>query len=542
MSRRGSRVSLVPRTFCCTGGFDVEHGPSTRSVGHQDQIAALFPALYGEPAVVLRATESRADENAPLKIGVVLSGGQASGGHNVVSGILDFLQRYHPGSKLLGFRKGPIGIMSGDAVEITLDAMYPYRNQGGFDIICSGRDKIESSEQLEMAAATVSKLGLDGLVVIGGDDSNTNAAVLAQFFRGKGLPTKVLGVPKTIDGDLKNEQVATSFGFDTACRVYAEAVGNIMIDSASADKYYHFVRLMGRAASHIALEVALQTHPQLCLISEEVQTKGITLQQIATQIADIVAARSAAGISHGVILIPEGLIEFLPHADELLRELNEIMATSAGRLSLEATAAMLTTGSAELFSFLPRSIAEQLMLDRDPHGNVQVAQIETEQLLIQVVKAELAARKAAGTFSGKFAAIGHYFGYEGRCALPSNFDATYCYNLGYAAGALASKGKTGMMAAVSNLERPARQWTVGGVPLTSMMRVERRKGKDKPVIQKALVKLDGGPFTAYAAKREEWGLHDCYRSPGPIQFQGGLANEATLTLAAEINRGHPILF
>lgn len=393
-----------------------------------------------------------------------------------------------------------------------------------------------------MAAATVSKLGLDGLVVIGGDDSNTNAAVLAQFFRGKGLPTKVLGVPKTIDGDLKNEQVATSFGFDTACRVYAEAVGNIMIDSASADKYYHFVRLMGRAASHIALEVALQTHPQLCLISEEVQTKGITLQQIATQIADIVAARSAAGISHGVILIPEGLIEFLPHADELLRELNEIMATSAGRLSLEATAAMLTTGSAELFSFLPRSIAEQLMLDRDPHGNVQVAQIETEQLLIQVVKAELAARKAAGTFSGKFAAIGHYFGYEGRCALPSNFDATYCYNLGYAAGALASKGKTGMMAAVSNLERPARQWTVGGVPLTSMMRVERRKGKDKPVIQKALVKLDGGPFTAYAAKREEWGLHDCYRSPGPIQFQGGLANEATLTLAAEINRGHPILF
>lgn len=344
---------------------------------------------------------------------------------------------------------------------------YPFRNQGGFDIICSGRDKIETQEQLEMAANTAKCMDLDGLVVIGGDDSNTNAAVLAQYFCASGLKTQVLGVPKTIDGDLKNEQVATSFGFDTACRVYSEMVGNLMVDAASADKYYHFVRLMGRAASHIALEVALQTHPQICLISEEVQERNISLQAIASQIADIIAVRSARGINHGVILIPEGLIEFLPHMDDLIRELNEILACRKEgdpELQVEDVVSKLTKPSAELFRFLPPSIASQLMLDRDPHGNVQVAQIETEQLLIQLVTKDITARSEAGTFVGKFAALGHYFGYEGRCAMPSNFDATYCYNLGYTAGALLSKGQTGLIAAVSNLNRDARLWKVCSMP------------------------------------------------------------------------------
>ena len=337
---------------------------------------------------------------------------------------------------------------------------YPFRNQGGFDIICSGRDKIESAEQLDQAAQTAHKLDLDGLVVIGGDDSNTNAAVMAQHFSAAGLKTKVVGVPKTIDGDLKCQQVATSFGFDTACRVYAEMVGNLMVDAASADKYYHFVRLMGRAASHIALEVALQTHPQACLVSEEVQNRSIPLQAIAAQIADIVAARAAKGINHGVILIPEGLIEFLPHMDNLIGELNELLAKKKEKMTMEDVSEELSPASAFLFKFLPEDIAKQLMLDRDPHGNVQVALIDTEQLLIEVVKKEIAKRKAEGTFVGNFAALGHYFGYEGRCAMPSNFDSTYCYNLGYTAGALVSKEKTGVMAAISNLQKNARQWKV----------------------------------------------------------------------------------
>jgi len=528
------------------GGFAISEGEETTCIGHGEAIAELFPYLYGSPSVVIQGCEKTSSESRPLKVGVVLSGGQAAGGHNVISGILDFLERYHPGSKLYGFLKGPKGIMTGEASEITPKAMYPFRNQGGFDIICSGRDKIESAEQLDQAAQTAHTMDLDGLAVIGGDDSNTNAAVMAQHFCAAGLKTQVIGVPKTIDGDLKNVQVATSFGFDTACRVYSEMVGNLMVDAASADKYYHFVRLMGRAASHIALEVALQTHPQVCLISEEVQNRCIPLQAIAAQIADIISARAAKGINHGVILIPEGLIEFLPHMDNLIGELNELLANKeagvAAGMSVEEIAEELSPASAFLFKFLPENIARQLMLDRDPHGNVQVAQIETEQLLIEVVKKEVAKRKAEGSFVGNFAALGHYFGYEGRCAMPSNFDATYCYNLGFTVGTLISKEKTGMMAAVSNLQKNARQWKVGGVPLTSMMTVERRKGKDKPVIEKALVKLDGAPFQAYERMKAEWAVKDCYRSPGPIQFSGKWSNNSTITLAHEVNNGEIITF
>uniref|UniRef100_A0A061R021 Pyrophosphate--fructose 6-phosphate 1-phosphotransferase subunit beta n=1 Tax=Tetraselmis sp. GSL018 TaxID=582737 RepID=A0A061R021_9CHLO len=527
------------------GAFHAEPDDSAGEPKPDGRIAALFPALAGAHGVTLRPSGGPAELAAPLRVGVVLSGGQAAGGHNVIAGLLDFLERHHPGSQLLGFRRGPAGILRSDAALVTADAMGPFRNQGGFDIIGSGRDKIETPAQLEEAARVVGSLALDGLVVVGGDDSNTNAAILAQHFLDAGIRARVVGVPKTIDGDLKGGRVPVSFGFDTACRVYSELVGNLMVDAASADKYYHFVRLMGRSASHIALEVALQTHPQMCLVSEEVREHRITLQAIAAQIADVVAARCERGLHHGVILIPEGLIEFLPHMDGLIRELSELLARDGAAFGSPRAADVLprlSPGAAELFSFLPEAFARQLMLDRDPHGNVQVARIETEELLMEVVKKEIAERRASGRFSGPFAALGHYFGYEGRCALPSNFDATYCYNLGFTAAALLSRGQTGLMAAVSGLNRPARDWTVGGVPLTSMMAMERRKGAEKPVIQKALVGLDGRPFLALEASRPRWAAEDCYRSPGPIQFSGPLANTTTLTLSEEVNDGRPIVF
>ncbi|KAG2688451.1 hypothetical protein I3760_09G095400 [Carya illinoinensis] len=410
-----------------------------------------------------------------LKIGVVLSGGQAPGGHNVISGIFDYLQERAKGSTLYGFKGGPAGIMKCKYVELSTDYIYPYRNQGGFDMICSGRDKIETPEQFKQAEETALKLDLDGLVVIGGDDSNTNACLLAENFRGKNLKTRVIGCPKTIDGDLKCKEVPTSFGFDTACKIYAEMIGNVMVDARSTGKYYHFVRLMGRAASHITLECALQTHPNITIIGEEVAAKKLTLKNVTDYIVDVICKRSKLGFNYGVILIPEGLIDFIPEVQQLIAELNEILAhdtVDEGGLWKKK----LANQSLQLFEFLPQAIQEQLMLERDPHGNVQVAKIETEKMLIQMAETELEKRKQEGEYKVQFRGQSHFFGYEGRCGLPTNFDSNYCYALGFAAGALLQGGKTGLISSVGNLAAPVEEWTVGGTALTSLMDVERRHG------------------------------------------------------------------
>ncbi|CAN4083727.1 unnamed protein product [Withania somnifera] len=464
---------------------------------------------------------------------VVLSGGQAPGGHNVISGIFDYLQNHCKGSTMCGFRGGPAGVMKGKYVVLTPEYIYPYRNQGGFDMICSGRDKIETPEQFKQAEETAKKLDLDGLVVIGGDDSNTNACLLAENFRSKNLKTRVIGCPKTIDGDLKSKEVPTSFGFDTACKIYAEMIGNVMIDARSTGKYYHFVRLMGRAASHITLECALQTHPNITLIGEEVFAKKLTLKNVTDYIADVVCKRAESGYNYGVILIPEGLIDFIPEVQQLIAELNEILAhdvvDEAGLWKKKLTPQCL-----ELFELLPLAIQEQLLLERDPHGNVQVAKIETEKMLIQMVETELDQRKEKGAYSAQFKGQSHFFGYEGRCGLPSNFDSTYCYALGYGAGALLQSGKTGLISSVGNLAAPVEEWTVGGTALTALMDVERRHGKFKPVIKKAMVELEGAPFKKFASKREEWALNNRYINPGPIQFVGPVANKVNHTLLLEL--------
>ncbi|OMO76890.1 hypothetical protein CCACVL1_15349 [Corchorus capsularis] len=502
---------------------------------HANEIAKLFPHLFGQPSALLvpdGADSVRSDQK--LKIGVVLSGGQAPGGHNVISGIFDYLQDLAKGSILYGFRGGPAGIMKCKYVELTADYIYPYRNQGGFDMICSGRDKIETPEQFKQAEETAVKLDLDGLVVIGGDDSNTNACLLAENFRGKNMKTRVIGCPKTIDGDLKCKEVPASFGFDTACKIYAEMIGNVMIDARSTGKYYHFVRLMGRAASHITLECALQTHPNITIIGEEVAAKKLTLKNVTDYMVDVICKRSELGYNYGVILIPEGLIDFIPEVQQLIAELNEILAHEI--VDEEGLwKKKLTEQSLKLFDFLPQAIQEQLMLERDPHGNVQVAKIETEKMLIQMVETELEKRKQEGSYKGNFKGQSHFFGYEGRCGLPTNFDASYCYALGYAAGALLHSGKTGLISSVGNLAAPVEQWTVGGTALTSLMDVERRHGKFKPVIKKAMVELDGAPFKKFASLREEWAIKNCYISPGPIQFVGPASNAVNHTLLLELD-------
>lgn len=513
--------------------FKIVHGPPSTAAGNPEEIAKLFPNLYGQPSVQLAPSTSatlRAD--AKLKVGVVLSGGQAPGGHNVIAGIFDYLQDHVKGSVLLGFKGGPAGIMKCKFVEITDEFLYPYRNQGGFDIICSGRDKIETPEQFKQAEETAVKLDLDGIVVIGGDDSNTNACLLGEYFRGKKIKTQVIGCPKTIDGDLKCKEVPTSFGFDTACKIYAEMIGNVMVDARSTGKYYHFVRLMGRAASHITLECALQTHPNIAVIGEEVALYKQTLKEVTNYITDVIVKRAGRGKNYGVILIPEGLIDFIPEVQQLIGELNEILAhgvVDEGGLWKEK----LQLQSRSLFDLLPRNIQEQLLLERDPHGNVQVAKIETEKMLISMVETELLRRKSAGTYSGSFKGQSHFFGYEGRCGMPTNFDATYCYALGYAAGVLVHAGETGLIASVGNLKEPAKDWTVGGTALTELMDVERRKGKNKPVIKKAMVELDGAPFKKFASVREEWAFEDRFCSPGPIQFSGPTAFETNYTLMLE---------
>lgn len=488
-----------------------------KPLAEDPKIRSLFPHLAGHP--LLQAEKGKRGVSAPLHVGVVLSGGQAPGGHNVIVGIHDCLKNLCPGSKLYGFLDGPAGIVSGKYRELTSELIDPYRNQGGFDMIGSGRVKIETQEQLSAALAAIQKLSLDGLVIIGGDDSNTNAALLAEYFLQNGCKTKVIGVPKTIDGDLKNPFVATSFGFDTACKVYAEMIGNIARDASSAKKYTHFIKLMGRSASHIALECAFATQPNLTLIGEEVAAEKMTLSEIVAQIADLVSARAELGKQYGVILVPEGLIEFIPEMAVLIKELNALLAAEHSVTPVSA-AEKLTAASRTCFQALPSTIQQQLLLHRDPHGNVQVSLIETERLLMELVEKELQKREKAGTSKAKFSPVQHFFGYEGRAGFPSNFDCNYCYALGFVSALLIQEGATGYMATVSNLHLPASKWGIGGVPLTSLMRVEIRKGKEKPVIQKALVDLEGKPFKAFKRLRDAWKLDDHYLYPGPTQFYG----------------------
>ncbi|KAH0877341.1 hypothetical protein HID58_064735 [Brassica napus] len=509
---QSSRINnALPLPSVLKGAFKTVEGPASSAAGNPDEIAKLFPGLYGQPSVSVVPDQSADLSGQKLKIGVVLSGGQAPGGHNVISGLFDYLQERAKGSTFYGFKGGPAGIMKCKYVELNAEYILPYRNQvlpcyklcyligileiqlsfyvdvdvvlilfwyqqGGFDMICSGRDKIETPEQFKQAEETAKKLDLDGLVVIGGDDSNTNACLLAENFRSKNLKTRVIGCPKTIDGDLKCKEVPTSFGFDTACKIYSEMIGNVMIDARSTGKYYHFVRLMGRAASHITLECALQTHPNITIIGEEVSAQKQTLKNVTDYMVDVICKRAELGYNYGVILIPEGLIDFIP----------------------------------------------------------EVAKIETEKMLIQMVETELEKRKQAGSYKGQFMGQSHFFGYEGRCGLPTNFDATYCYALGYGAGVLLNSGKTGLISSVGNLAAPVEEWTVGGTALTALMDVERRHGKFKPVIKKAMVELEGAPFKKFASLREEWALKNRYISPGPIQFTGPGSDALSHTLLLEL--------
>ncbi|CAL9194693.1 unnamed protein product [Musa hybrid cultivar] len=524
----------LPLPSVLKGPFKLLDGPPSSAAGNPDEIAKLFPNMFGQPSAKLVPTGSvPADLPEGLKIGVVLSGGQAPGGHNVISGVFDYLQERAKRSTLYGFKGGPAGIMKCKYVELTPEFIYPYRNQGGFDMICSGRDKIETPEQFKQAEETAMKLDLDGLLVIGGDDSNTNACLLAENFRQKNMKTRVIGCPKTIDGDLKCKEVPASFGFDTACKIYSEMIGNVMTDARSTGKYYHFVRLMGRAASHITLECALQTHPNIAIIGEEVAAKKQTLKNVTDYITDVICKRAKLGYNYGVILIPEGLIDFIPEVQQLIAELNEILAHDV--VDKEGLwKKKLQQQSQLLFEFLPQAIQEQLLLERDPHGNVQVAKIETEKMLISMVETELEKRKSEGTYAGHFKGQSHFFGYEGRCGLPTNFDAAYCYALGYAAGTLLHSGKTGLISSVGNLDAPVDEWTVGGTALTSLMDVERRHGKFKPVIKKAMVELEGAPFRKFASMRDEWALNNRYISPGPIQFIGPGSNNVNHTLLLEL--------
>ena len=507
----------------------IDYGPPTESVDNQAELKQLFTHTYGKPvATFVEGAGDETPETTPVNVGVVLSGGQAPGGHNVIAGLFDGLRALNAESRLFGFLKGPGGILADTAIEITPDFVDEYRNTGGFDMIGSGRTKIESPDQFQKALDVCAARKLDALVVIGGDDSNTNAALLAEFFLEQKSDIQVVGVPKTIDGDLKNESIEVSFGFDTATRTYAELIGNIARDAASARKYWHFIKLMGRSASHIALECALQTQPNVCIISEEVAERRQTLEMIVEEIVGRVRRRSENGEDFGVVLVPEGLIEFIPEMKQLIGELNTLLATNASYFatlnSYEAQSEWvnkrLSRDSSYVFSSLPFEIQRQLLMDRDPHGNVQVSRIETEKLLVEMVSDRLAELKNRGEFTGAFSALTHFFGYEGRCAFPSNFDAGYCYSLGYTACVLINAGLTGYLAAVRHLAHPADEWQAAGIPLTMMMNMEERHGAMKPVIRKALVELSGEPFRRFAAHRDEWALRTAYRFPGAIQYFG----------------------
>jgi pyrophosphate--fructose-6-phosphate 1-phosphotransferase len=520
----------------------LEAGPPTESLSDQDSLAALFRHSYGKPLVAFRPGKSGLIR-AELAAGVILSGGQAPGGHNVIAGLYDGLKKGNPASRLYGFLGGPGGLVENRSVLFTGEIIDQYRNTGGFDIIGSGRTKIETPEQFAASLETAKKLGLNAVVIIGGDDSNTNAALLAEYFLAQGSEIQVIGCPKTIDGDLKNEHIETSFGFDTACKTYSELIGNIERDANSAKKYWHFIKLMGRAASHIALECALQTQPNICLVSEEVELKKISLGQVVEQICASIVKRAENGDNFGVVLIPEGLVEFIPEMKKLIGELNDIMASKAGDsgkiksfidemywLSRE-----LPEDSYRFLQSLPPEFSRELLMDRDPHGNVQVSRIETEKLLIGMVEKRLAKLKEEGVYKGKFNALGHFFGYEGRCAFPSNFDADYCYSLGFSAFVLIASGLTGYLSSVKNLTAPAEEWVAGGVPLTMMMNMEQRHGSKKPVIKKALVELEGRPFKTFDAVRDTWAVKTSYLFPGAIQYYGPpeICDEPTRTLRLE---------
>lgn len=522
------------------GAVKVQEGAPTQSVDNQEDIKKLFPNTYGMPLVEFVPADSA--NNAKINVGIILSGGQAPGGHNVISGLFDEVKKLNPENRLYGFLMGPGGLVDHNYIEITAENLQAYRNTGGFDMIGSGRTKLEKEEQFEKGLEVLRKLDIKAVVIIGGDDSNTNACVLAEYYAAKQYGVQVIGCPKTIDGDLKNDQIETSFGFDTATKTYSELIGNIERDCNSARKYWHFIKLMGRSASHIALECALQTQPNICLVSEEIESKDQTLNDIVEYIAGVVAYRAEQGNNFGVVLIPEGLIEFIPAIGRLIQELNDLLAAhGADYLNLDKDAQRkyilehLSAENKATFETLPEGVARQLSLDRDPHGNVQVSLIETEKLISEMVAAKLDQWKKEGKYAGKFSPLHHFFGYEGRCAAPSNFDADYCYALGSSAAQLIANGKTGYMAIVKNTTAPADQWKAGGVPITMMMNMERRNGQMKPVIRKALVELDGAPFKTFAAQREKWAKETCYVYPGPIQYWGpsSVCDQTTKTLGLE---------
>ena len=523
--------------------ISVLEGEETTSVADQEKIKALFPNTYGKKEITFQKGQNTSVAKKQV-VGVILSGGQAPGGHNVVCGLYDALKATNPENVLYGFKKGPSGLLEDDYLIFDDAYIDQYRNTGGFDIIGSGRTKLETEEQFAVAAEVCKKHGITAIVIIGGDDSNTNAAVLAEYFAAHDAGVQVIGCPKTIDGDLKNEDIECSFGFDTATKTYSEVIGNIERDANSAKKYWHFVKVMGRSASHVALECALQTQPNVCLISEEVAEKKMSLSQIADYIADSVEARAAKGMNFGVAIIPEGVVEFVPEFSALIAEINELLAGSKAETfnalpNWKEKYAFIENGLSQeamaVFAILPEGIQQQLFLERDPHGNVQVSLIESEKLFSAIVKAKLEERKAAGTYKGKFNALHHFFGYEGRCAFPSNFDADYCYSLGYNAFMLIQYGYNGYLSKVSNLSKSADEWVAGGMPITKMMNIERRHGEDKPVIRKALVELDGKPFKFFEAHREQWAKETCYTYPGAIQYYGPaeVCDLTTRTLALE---------
>ena len=537
-----ARAEYLPKVpSILNGNIRIVEGKATEAVDDREEIKALFPNTYGLPIVTFEATGTVAG-GEPVNVGVILSGGQAPGGHNVIAGLFDGIKRISSESKLYGFLMGPDGLVQHNYKELTADIIDEYRNTGGFDIIGSGRTKLESKEQFDQGLLVLKELNIKALVIIGGDDSNTNACVLAEYYKSINAGVQVIGCPKTIDGDLKNDRIETSFGFDTACKVYSEVIGNIQRDCNSSRKYWHFIKLMGRSASHIALECALQVQPNVCIISEEVREKQTTLAEIVDYIANVVSGRAEKGENFGTVLIPEGLIEFLPAMKKLITELNDFLSRYGDDLELVKKSAKrdyiiskLSPENGEFYASLPKSVAQQLTLDRDPHGNVQVSLIETEQLLADMVGKKLKAWKKMGKFTGKYKVLTHFFGYEGRSSAPSNFDADYCYTLGYTASVLIAAGKTGYMSTVQHTHRPHEEWIPGGVPITMMMNMEKRHGEMKPVIRKALVDLKGKPFRTFVEHREEWALNTCYLYPGPIQYFGPseVCDRPTKTLMLE---------
>ncbi|MDR0835706.1 MAG: diphosphate--fructose-6-phosphate 1-phosphotransferase [Tannerella sp.] len=536
------RAKYMPKIpFALKGNVKAIEGLLTQSVANQEEIQQIFPNTYGMPVVTFEKSDEQKFTPA-INAGVILSGGQAPGGHNVIAGLFDGLKNINADSRLYGFILGPGGLINHDYMELTADIIDNYRNTGGFDIIGSGRTKLETKEQFDKGLEILKKLNISALVIIGGDDSNTNACVLAEYYKSINAGVQVIGCPKTIDGDLKNEQIESSFGFDTACKVYSEVIGNIQRDCNSARKYWHFIKLMGRSASHIALECALQTHPNICIISEEVEAEDKTLDDIVNYIANIVAQRAENGCNFGTVLIPEGLVEFIPAMKRLIAELNEFLTVNEAEFKgidkseqRDYIISKLTEENAELYAALPETVARQLTLDRDSHGNVQVSLIETEKLLAEMVDTKLSEWKAAGKYKGKFSTQVHFFGYEGRCAAPSNYDADYCYSLGYTASCLINAGKTGYISSIRNTTAPADKWIAGGIPITMMMNLERRHGEFKPVIRKALVELEGAPFKEFAANRDFCAFNTDYAYPGPIQYFGPaeVCDQTTITLRLE---------